>query len=82
LRYEAMRAAAQDYELLQLVERTLPHHLARAAIQAAMDKILQPNALQGFADPATAPTKALYSLDPVDYQAARRTLLDAISQAG
>ena len=82
LRYEAMRAAAQDFELLRLVERTLPHHLAQDAIKAAMDKILGPNALQGFADPATAPTKALYSLDPADYQAARRTLMDALSQAG
>lgn len=85
LRYEALRVAAQDYELLKLVERVLPDDQARTAIQAAMGKILQPDALERFADPARAAfagAQTLYSLDPEDYQAARRILLDALSQAG
>jgi hypothetical protein len=85
LRYEALRVAAQDYELLKLVERALPEDRAQAAIQAAMDRILQPGALEHLADPARAAyigATALYSLDPEDYQAARRTLLAALSQTG
>jgi hypothetical protein len=82
LRYEAMRAAAQDFELLKLVERALPRDQALSTIQAAMDVILRPDALDGFADPATAPTKGLYSLDPDDYQSARRILIDALAQPG
>jgi hypothetical protein len=83
LRYEALRAAAQDYELLALVERTLverrqPPDQAQAAVAAAVAQVLRPGALRGFADPATAQDKALYSLDPQDYQAARRTLIKAI----
>jgi hypothetical protein len=81
LRYEALRAAAQDFELLKLVERALPHDQAQAALRSAMLKLLRPDALQGFADPATAPAKALYSLDPQDYQTARGVLIDALEQA-
>jgi hypothetical protein len=80
LRYEAMRAAAQDYELLKLVERTLSADLAQAAIEKAMAKILRPNAMSGFAEPDTTRAEALYSLDPQDYQVARRTLIQALSK--
>ena len=54
---------------------------AQAAIQTAMAKILQPNEIEGSADPATARADALYSLDPQDYQTARRALVDALSGA-
>jgi hypothetical protein len=80
LRYEAMRAAAQDYELLKLVERTLPADLAQATIAKAMAKVLHPNAMLGFVEPDTARAEALYSLDPQDYQIARRALIHALSR--
>jgi hypothetical protein len=56
----------------------VPADQAQATIQQAMDKILHPNALQGLADPATARAEALYSLDPLDYQAARCELIQAL----
>ena len=79
LRYEAMRVAAQDFELLKLVERTLPEDVAQAAIQSAVAKMMNPDALQQFADPATARAEEIYSLDPHDHQAARRTLIQALT---
>jgi hypothetical protein len=82
LRYEALRAAAQDYELLKLVGRTLAPDRARAAIEKAVAAVLQPDALQGFADPATARAEALYSRNPEDYQTARRTLVEALQETG
>jgi hypothetical protein len=79
LRYEALRAAAQDYELLKLAERTLPADRAQTVIEEAFARILRTENIQDFADVANAEAEKLYSLDPQDYQAARRTVLDAIA---
>jgi hypothetical protein len=81
LRYEALRAAAQDYELLKLVERSLSADQAQAAIQEATALILRANAIQALANPTQAKAEALYSLDPEDYQAARRCLMQALEAA-
>jgi hypothetical protein len=80
LRYEAMRAAAQDYELLKLAERTLPTEQARAAVERAFAHILRTDSIRALAEVATARAEDLYSLDPQDYQAARRIMLEAIVQ--
>jgi hypothetical protein len=80
LRYEALRAAAQDYELLKLAERSLPADRAQAVIEEAFAHILRTQDIRDFADPVNARAEDLYSLDPQDYQVARRTLLEAIAQ--
>jgi hypothetical protein len=81
LRYEALRAAAQDYELLKLVERMLPAVRAQAVLEQAFALILRTDAISDLADVALARAENLYSLDPQDYQAARRLLLEAVEQA-
>jgi hypothetical protein len=80
LRYEAFRFAAQDYELLKLAERMLPASRADVVFDTAFARILRANSIRDFADVATANREDLYSLDPQDYEAARRLLLEAIGQ--
>jgi len=80
LRYESLRTAAQDYELLKLAERTLPAEEARALFDQAFAHILCTDTIRDFANVGTAKAEGLYSLDPQDYQAARRLLLEAIAQ--
>jgi len=87
LRYEAMRAAAQDYELLKLAERTLSADKAQALLPEAFARILRTESIRDFAELIedfdqldTARAEDLYSLDPSDYQAARRVVLEAIAQ--
>jgi hypothetical protein len=81
LRYEGLRAAVQDYELLKLVERTLGVAEASAVIEKAFSKILHTKNIPDFADAARTNPQDLYSLDPLDYQAARQILLDALEPA-
>ena len=78
LRYEGLRAAVQDYELLKLVERSLPEVEASAVIEKAFARILRTNDMADFADVNNANPEDLYSLDPLDYQTARQILLDAL----
>jgi hypothetical protein len=82
LRYEALRAAVQDYELLKLAERTLPAEDAQALFKAAFAHILRADSIADFAEvgaPAGAvKAEDLYSLDPADYRAARRVVLDRL----
>ena len=78
LRYEGLRAGVQDYELLKLVERLLPEAEATTAIEKAFGKILHTRNIATFADVDKANPEDLYSLDPLDYQAARQILLDAL----
>ena len=80
LRYEALRAAAQDYELLKLAERTLPVGKAQEVIGKAFARILRTDDIQDLADVANRRAETLYSLDPRDYQAARRLVLEAVAQ--
>jgi hypothetical protein len=80
LRYEALRAAAQDYELLKLAERTLPAEEAEAVFARAFARILRVGSVRDLARVDTARPEELYSLDPRDYQAARRIILEAIAR--
>lgn len=75
LRYEALRAGIQDYELIQLAMRILGAQPAGEVIAQAMARLLQANTLQDFAAVATTPAQALYSLDPADYHAAHDLIL-------
>jgi hypothetical protein len=80
LRYEALRAAAQDYELLKLAERTLPDAKAKLLFERAFHLILRADSLRALAEVATANAEGLYSLDAQDYQAARRLILEALQE--
>jgi hypothetical protein len=77
LRYEALRTAIQDYELLNLVERTLPAEAASIVIEQALGRILKAP-LEHFAELNQAAAENLYSVDPSDYVEARRLLLTAV----
>lgn len=79
LRYEALRAAAQDYELLKLAERVLGTSEAETVFGKAFACILRADSIRDFAGVASAAAEDLYSLDPRDYQAARRLVLEAIA---
>jgi hypothetical protein len=79
LRYEALRTAAQDYELLKLAERTLPPDEAQVLFDEVFTLILRADSIRDFVQVATARAEELYSLDPQDYQAARRLLLEAMA---
>ncbi|MBL7200894.1 MAG: DUF4091 domain-containing protein [Anaerolineae bacterium] len=81
LRYEALRMAAQDYELLRLAERVLPANQAGELLEAAFARILRADKISDFAGVASARAEDLYSLHPADYQAARRMVLEAIAGA-
>jgi hypothetical protein len=78
LRYEALRAGIQDYELLKLVEKSLPMGEAQAVIKQAMQCILRVASGQEFAKVGQARAEELYSLEAQDYQQARRLLLEAL----
>lgn len=78
LRYEALRTAVQDYELLKLVERSLPDAEAANVIEQAMGCILHAESLSDFAKVGSARAADLYSLDPQDYHQAKKILLDAL----
>ncbi len=76
--YEALRMAMQDYELIKMVERELPAEQAKAVITKALGCILRVESLSEFAGVATKRAEELYSIDPADYHAARKTLLEAL----
>ncbi len=79
LRYEALRLGIQDFELLKMVEQKLPADEAKAVIEKALRCILRAQSPQAFADVDHVNAVELYSLDPQDYQEARRLLLEALS---
>jgi hypothetical protein len=81
LRYEGLRTAVQDYELVALAERLLPPDVAQAAIASALERILHTDQIADFSGVHRARAEELYSLDPGDYQAARRILLEALDSA-
>ncbi|MEA3336937.1 MAG: DUF4091 domain-containing protein [Chloroflexota bacterium] len=78
LRYEALRTAVQDFELIKLAARSLPPDQAETVIGEAFGLILRTRDIQDFAEVDTVNAESLYSLDPADYTAARRILLAAI----
>jgi hypothetical protein len=78
LRYEALRMAVQDYELIELVQRRLDPAEAREAIDCAFARILHTKDVADFSRVYELPAEALYSLDAGDYAAARRILLESL----
>lgn len=78
LRYEAMRTAVQDYELLKLVEKQLPDSESDPLMQQVFEQILNTDNIEDFANVWTVKADSLYSLDPVDYQQARELLLQGL----
>jgi len=78
VRYEALRTAVQDYELIKLVERQLDPAEARDAIDRAFARILHTRDVADFTRVYELPAEALYSLDAGDYAAARRVLLESL----
>jgi hypothetical protein len=78
LRYEALRAAVQDYELIRLVERRLAPDAAQDAIDRAFARILHTDEVADFSRVYELPAEALYSLDAADYVGARRIVLEAL----
>ena len=77
LRYEALRAAIQDYELLHLVAHTLPAEAASHVIEQALERILK-SPLEHFAELDQAAAENLFAVDPADFAEARRLLLAAL----
>lgn len=80
LRYEALRMAVQDYELLNMVANALPAARARVVIDEAISCILRTQSLGDFAKVSIAKASELYSLDPADYHAARLVLIKALTE--
>lgn len=80
LRYEALRMAVQDYELLRMVANALPAARARVVIDEAISCILRTQSLGDFAKVSIAKASELYSLDPADYHAARLVLIKALTE--
>ena len=82
LRYEALRRAFQDYELLKLAERTLPAEKATPVFAEAFAQILHTQDIGEFGRVGRqdAPVRAeqLYSIDPEDYERARQIVLNAL----
>jgi hypothetical protein len=78
LRYEALRTAVQDYELIKLVQRRLAPAAAGEVIARAFARILHTDDVADFARVYELPAEALYSLYAADYAAARRILLEAL----
>jgi len=78
LRYEALRAAVQDYELLNLVQQRLPEKPAQEVFQQAYSLIFKTNSLSDFAGVDSARASDLYSLDPADYARARQIIVNAL----
>jgi hypothetical protein len=82
LRYEAMRRAIQDYELLKLAERTLSAEKMATVSTAAFAQILRTVDVRDFAGVGRqhngVSAADLYSTDPEDYERARQIVLDAV----
>jgi hypothetical protein len=78
LRYEALRAGIQDYELIRMAMRKLGTEQAQAVIDQALGCILRTSELQDFARVAATPAQALYSLDPADYHKAHQIVLEQL----
>lgn len=78
LRYEALRTAVQDYELIKMVECRFSADQAKTIIDRALSCILRVESLKEFSEVAARRAEELYSVDPVDYHAARKILFNAL----
>ena len=81
LRYEALRMAVQDYELLRMADQVLPPGNARKIFEQWMGQVLKIDSIANFDGQLEGKAEKLYSLDPADYHSAHQTLLQAISRA-
>lgn len=81
LRYEALRMAVQDFELLKMVERTLSSSAAAKLISEATKLILRTDDVSDFAKVDICDINAtdLYSLDPNDYESATHLIIEALA---
>ena len=82
LRYESIRQAIQDYELLRLVDGLLPAEKAHRLKEESV-KLIFSTALHDFAklvQDGTVPTE-LYSTNPGDYICARNVLLRGLAES-
>jgi hypothetical protein len=82
LRYEALRRAIQDYELLRLAECTLSAEKMATVSTAAFAQILRTMDVRDFAGVGRQQNGAsaadLYSSEPEDYERAREIVLAAV----
>jgi hypothetical protein len=84
LRYEALRSAVQDFELLKLSERSLGEQAAQEAVARAQSIIFKRLDLPAFAQQKPGAADEFYALqhsyshEPVDYERAQSILLDAL----
>ena len=74
------RSFGEAQEHFEAYIRTLPDEEAARVFDKAFGRILRTDTIRAFAEVATADPETLYSLDPKDYQAARRLVLEAISR--
>lgn len=81
LRYEALRTAAQDYELLHMAQEKLGKARAEPTIQQAFKLILHAASINDFANVGSARANDLYSTDADDYTSARQLIVTAIESA-
>ena len=80
LRYEALRMAVQDYELLWMAESLLPPDIFSQVNERAFKYILKTRSIADFAKVGEVTPDELYSTDPVDYQHAREVILLALEE--
>jgi hypothetical protein len=82
LRYEGLRTAVQDYELLKLAERALPEDERQCLFEQVFARLLYIDSIEELAHVYSRRAVDLYSLDSGDYQAARKMILEAIDAQG
>lgn len=78
LRYEALRAGIQDYELLRMAMEKRDPAQAAALKEQALACIIRAGSLEDFSRVYTTPAEALYSLDPADYHQAHALVLEQL----
>ncbi len=79
IRNEALLFGIQDYELIALArERAQSDPAVQQALQAAFARIVRAEWAE-FAEVNSRRPETLYSLDPADYEAARKLLIDALT---
>ena len=80
LRYEALRAGIQDYELVQMLVAKLGEEKADQVLERAYGRLLRAESLTEFVGADPRFPEALYSLDPADYAQAHAMVIDALEK--
>ena len=80
LRYETLRMAVQDYELLRIATESLSEADAQALFTRAFGCILKAGSLADFARVSELKAEALYSLAPDDYHRARKIIVTELAK--